>query len=367
MPFLVSVYFIVDKMLSWILFILFINVTYSLADDTVVFKKGESGYFCFRIPSILTTARGTLIAFSEARMFNCADGTQIDIVYKRSLDNGKTWSELKIACRGNDTNGGYTAGNPAPVQLKYNQRILLPFCKNNAIPMQTYSDDDGLTFSSPQVIHNITKPDWKWLALGPPGGLLLQSDRIIIPGDFSTGDGAHGSSFVMYNDFNGQVDKWVLGGNFSLGDHHPNECQAVELLPNANLIFINARSIDKVRIGAYSNDGGITFNKVTVLNTLIQPLGGCEGSTLYHQSTRQIFYSGVHDTSMRHNLSLHISNDRGENWRFVKTIWAGPSAYSSLTTLNDQSVGVLYEAGIANPYETLAFTIIYNQTEKKFI
>ena len=84
----------------------------------------------------------------------------------------------------------------------------------------------------------------------------------------------------------GQIDKWVLGGNFSLGDYHPNECQAVELLPNANSLFINARSLDKVRIGAYSNDGGVTFNKVTVLDTLVQPEGGCEGSTMYHENTQ---------------------------------------------------------------------------------
>ncbi|CAF1185572.1 unnamed protein product [Rotaria sordida] len=355
-------------MLSSILLILFISIVPSFENDTVVFKKGEGGYFCFRIPAILTTAKGTLIAFSEARIFSCADETQIDIAYKRSFDNGKTWSDLKIACRGNDTNDGYTrAGNPTPVQLKYNQRILLPFCKNNIIPMQTYSDDDGLTFSPPQVIHNITKPDWKWLALGPPGGLLLQSNRIIIPGDFSTNDSHLSSSFIMYNDFNDQVDKWVLGGNFSLENYHPNECQAVELLPIANSIFINARSDSTVRIGAYSDDGGITFNKAIALNTLIQPLHGCEGSTIYHQNTRQIFYSGVTDTSIRHNLSLHISNDNGENWRFVKTIWSGPSAYSSLIILNDQSVGILYEAGTMNPYETLTFTIIYNQTEMKFI
>jgi hypothetical protein len=50
------------------------------------------------------------------------------------------------------------------------------------------------------------------------------------------------SSFVMLNDHNGQVDKWYFGGKMSLGDYHPNECQAVELLPNANSIFINSRS-----------------------------------------------------------------------------------------------------------------------------
>jgi len=73
--------------------------------------------------------------------------------------------------------------------------------------MQTYSDDDGLTFSLPEVIHNITKSDWKLLSFGTPSGLLLQSNRIVIPGEFSTSDGSHASSFVMYNDFNGQVDK----------------------------------------------------------------------------------------------------------------------------------------------------------------
>ena len=138
-------------------------------------------------------------------------------------------------------------------------------------------------------------------------------------------------------------------------------------MPDANSIFVNSRTDGTVRVGAYSNDGGVTFHKVTVLKTLIQPVTGCEGSTLYHQNTRQIFYSGVDSTTERHNLSLHISNDNGENWRFVKTICPGPSAYSSLTTLNDQSVGILYETGIVTPYETLTFNIIYNETEKKFL
>lgn len=127
--------------------------------------------------------------------------------------------------------------------------------------------------------------------------------------------------------------------------------------------MINARSSSFVRVGAYSNNSGLTFHNVTILNGLVQPLHGCEGSTTYHQNTRQLFYSGVHDTSTRHNLSLHIRNDNGGNWKFIKTIWSGPSAYSSLTTLNDQSVAVLYEAGSTRPYETITLSIVYNYTE----
>ncbi len=357
-------------MLLSVLFFLCISVKLSFASDTIVFKQGERGYYCIRIPSILTTTKGTLLAFGEARMHNCGDNTQKDIVYKRSVDNGKTWSDLQVLCQGNSTSDGYNiVGNFAPVQLKYNQRILIPFCKNNIILMQTYSDDDGVRFSRPEVIYNVIKPDWKMVDLGPPAGLLLQSNRILIPAYYSintTAGGSFSTGFVMLNDNNGQVDKWYLGGQFNLENYYPNECQAVELLPSANSIFINSRSYSTIRIGSYSNDGGLTFNRVKVLNTLVQPLHGCEGSTMYHQSSRQLFYSGIAETTMRTNLSLYISNDNGENWTYRKTIWSGPSAYSSLTTLNDQSIGVLFEGGNVTPYDSLIFTIVYNETEKNY-
>jgi len=362
-------------MLFSVLFFVFIHIKLSFENDSIVFTRGENGYFCIKIPYILTTARGNLLAFGEARMYSCGDTTQTDIVYKRSLDNGQTWSNLQILYQGNASNDKYTrVGNLAPVQLKYNQRILITFCKNNLIIMQTYSDDDGLTFTSPQIIPNVTKSDWKWVGLGPPGGLLLQSNRILIPAYYSihTNDnGLFSTGYVMLNDYNGQLDKWYLGGEFHLETYFPNECQAVELLPNNNSIFINARSLGAKRVGAYSNDGGITFNKVNVLHTLVQPLTGCQGSTVYHQNSRQLFYTGLAETSIiRSNLSLFISKDNGENWTYIKTIWKGSSAYSSLTIMNDQSIGLLYEWANRSDLiflpDHMTFTIVYNETEKKF-
>ncbi|CAF2084867.1 unnamed protein product [Rotaria magnacalcarata] len=198
-------------------------------------------------------------------------------------------------------------GNFAPIQLKTNRRIWVPFCKNNLILMQVYTDDDGLTFSQPHIIFNVTKPNWKWVALGPSSGLVLQSNSILIPGDYSTVEniqaGSFSVGFVMLNDFDGQV---------------------VELLPRTNSVFVNARSYGTKRIGAYSDDG----------------------STNYNQKTNQLFYSGLTETStIRTNLLLHISTDNGESWFYVKSICSGPSAYSSLTLMHNQSIGVLYEKG----------------------
>ncbi|CAF1280378.1 unnamed protein product [Rotaria sordida] len=356
-----------------ILVFLFIYIKFSFETNTIVFTRGEYGYFCIKIPSILTTSQGTLLAFGEARLYSCSDYTQTDIVYKRSLDNGQTWSNLKILYRGNSSNDNYNrVGNIAPVQLKYNQRILIPFCKNNLIIMQTYSDDDGLTFSQPQIIPNVTKSHWKWVGLGPPSGLLLQSNRILIPAYYSIHENDNGllsTGYVMLNDFNGQLDKWYLGGEFHREAYFPNECQAIELLPNVNSIFINSRSLGTKRVGAYSNNGGITFNKVIVLNTLVQPLTGCQGSTIYHNNTRQIFYTGLAETSIvRSHLSLYISKDNGENWTYIKTIYQGSSSYSSLTIMNDESIGLLYEwankTDVIFQPDYMTFTVVYNQTKK---
>ena len=228
-----------------------------------MFRSGEAGYFCVRIPSLLTAARGTLLALGEGRMYSCDDDTQKDIVYKRSLDNGKTWSTLQVLYRGNASNDVYNGvGNFVPIQLKSNERILFPFCKNNAVFMQSYSDDDGLTFSHPEVIYNVTKPDWTRIYLGPPSGLLLQSNRILIPGYYRKNTTVYNpfySGFVILNDDNGQIDKWYLGGEFNLEPYLATESQAVELLPNANSIFLNIRSYGTMRLGAYSNDGGLTY------------------------------------------------------------------------------------------------------------
>ena len=144
-----------------------------------VFNMGESGYFCIKIPDLLVTGNGTLIAFGEGRVGSCSDFTWTDLVYKRSFDGGNTWSALSILYSNSTQNVTNVIGNAAPIQERTTGRILVPFCRNNLEVWLIYSDDDGSSWSTPQQIPNVVHRDWHWVATGPPASLQLQSGKLI--------------------------------------------------------------------------------------------------------------------------------------------------------------------------------------------
>ncbi len=58
-----------SPILILIILIIFIECVSSSAphDSTVVFAKSEGGYYCHKIPTLLRTVKGTLIALAEGR------------------------------------------------------------------------------------------------------------------------------------------------------------------------------------------------------------------------------------------------------------------------------------------------------------
>jgi hypothetical protein len=82
-----------------------------------LFKSGDDGYKCYRIPAIVTTKKGTLLAFAEARRNNCGDAGDIDLVVKRSSDGGKTWSAMSLVWSdAHNTCGDVVSHNTARVK-----------------------------------------------------------------------------------------------------------------------------------------------------------------------------------------------------------------------------------------------------------
>lgn len=158
-------------------------------EQQVLFKASQDpGYACYRIPAVVKTKQGTLLAFAEGRTNDCSDAGDIDIVVKRSEDGGRTWSPLQVVNEG----AGDTHGNPAPVVDLRTGRILLAETYNTGrtdgkncdvpcdrTPHLQYSDDDGRTWSAPRDLSDEILPkDWNsWYATGPVHGIQLTQGR----------------------------------------------------------------------------------------------------------------------------------------------------------------------------------------------
>ncbi len=64
--------------------------------QTDVFVSGQDGYHTYRIPSLIVTAKNTVLAFCEGRKAGSSDTGDIDLLMKRSTDGGCTWSKQQV-------------------------------------------------------------------------------------------------------------------------------------------------------------------------------------------------------------------------------------------------------------------------------
>ena len=204
-----------------------------------VFSDGDAGVSSFRIPSLVTTAKGNLLAFAEARHENRSDTGDIDVVMRRSTDGGATWSTMQTIW----DEGKNTCGNPCPVVdasngwiwllLTWNSRdfpeskIQPGFGQDSRRVFVCHSEDDGLSFSEPREITADVKGEtWTWYATGPGSGIQIQQGphrgRLLIPCDHKVaGTGTEGFySHVIYSDDHGKT--WKHGSPTQKG--YVNEC-----------------------------------------------------------------------------------------------------------------------------------------------
>ena len=155
------------------------------ATRTDLFVGGTHGYPLYRIPGIVATAKGTLLAYAEARKGERGDWGTIDIVLRRSADGGRTWSPQHVIARvpgPHKKNPVALAQNLAsPGDVTYNNPVAIAdrsgavhflFCLEYMRAFYLRSDDDGRTFTAPVEITPVFEQfraayDWRVLATGP--------------------------------------------------------------------------------------------------------------------------------------------------------------------------------------------------------
>ncbi|GIW80641.1 MAG: sialidase [Gemmatales bacterium] len=346
-------------MLAGCVWMLAITGTVAAADKSAidlvdVFVGGKEGYHTFRIPALVVSKKGTLLAFCEGRKNNRRDHGDIDLVLKRSSDNGKTWSKLEVVYE-EGGNAKITIGNPCPVVDQDTSVIWLPFTRDNNDVFVTSSQDDGVTWSKPRrITASVKGPDWNWYATGPGNGIQLRRGkyrgRLVIPCDHRIKNGKGnimGRSHVIYSDDHGKT--WKLGG---ITDWEMNECAVAELADGTLLLNMRCYRGKKRRAVATSHDGGSTWSECVDSDVLIEPV--CQASLIRYDDMTLLF-SNPASTTTRHRLTVRLSRDGGKTWPASKLLYAGPSAYSSLAVLKDKTVGCLFERGDKIYSEKISF------------
>ena len=135
-----------------------------LLEKITVFCAGEAGYACFRIPALVVSPGGSVLAFAEGRVDRCADDADINLVLKRSTDHGRTWGDLEVLF----DDGDLSVNQPTPIVDHETGEIIFVFCKNNQRMFVTRSADDGATWAEPrEITEQATDPSWSYFGSGP--------------------------------------------------------------------------------------------------------------------------------------------------------------------------------------------------------
>ncbi|WP_238012901.1 sialidase family protein [Dactylosporangium sp. AC04546] len=335
-------------------------------DEQVLYQQRTGGYACFRIPAVVRTVSGTLLAFAEGRVADCGDDGDIDLVVRRSTDGGRTWGPVQVVAEGN----GDTIGNPAPVVDRTTGRVVVVGTRNGPAPCPNgcdrdpyvlSSDDDGVTWTAPRELGDAKRPEWNfWYATGPMHGIQLErgphAGRLVVGANFESyagGESPHVyGTHLLYSDDAGQT--WHIGAETSRADGTiiAQEVTVVERTDGSIYALARERGTDEGhRAFAVSRDGGETFAApFRALPALEMP--DVEASMLRYDGSRILLSAPLHPVA-REVMAVRSSFDEGGSWRQPKVFNWGPSGYSDLVRLEGDEAGLLYENGVATPYESI--------------
>lgn len=332
-----------------------------LAQD--VFTAGQGEVHTYRIPSVILSSKGTLLAFCEGRKKGTSDAGDIDLVLRRSTDGGATWGPLQVVWDDAEN----TCGNPCPVVDRATGTVWLLLTHNlgkdgegaivrgkgqgTRTVWVSRSDDDGATWAKPvEITKDVKRPEWTWFATGPGVGIQLRNGTLVVPCDAKDLDGKKGYGLVITSADGGKT--WKAGG--VVGDAW-NECQAAELADGSLLLNLrNHGGKGRARGVALSKDGGATWSEARPDAALVEPV--CQASLLRlsWEPSRLLFSNPANEKS-RTRMTMRLSLDEGKSWPASKELHAGPSAYSCLVALPDGAIGCLFECGEKSPYERIVF------------
>lgn len=324
---------------------------------TVLFNPGDYNSMNYRIPGIITAKDGSLVSVTDKRKFNEGDLPQdIDIVCRRSVDGGYTWTAPYTIAQGTGVNHGY--GDCALVWGNEENELIAVFVGGVGLwnstatnPQRSYlsrSLDNGATWSTPIDItdfifgSNCVVPahrSWRSSFFGSGNGLRTSTGRLIFVAAIRETSAHSLNNYAVYSDDNGET--WQVSERASVAG---DESKVVELADGRILMSIRHAGNRWYNI---SGDGGETWQSTTsTWYDLVVP--ACNGDIIRYTSENQegdknrILHSLPVGTE-RENVTVFMSYDEGQTWPVSRCVVPYASAYSSLCILPDRTIGLYVE------------------------
>ena len=336
---------------------------------------GSDGCHTYRIPALIVTPAGTVLAFCEGRRRDASDGGSKDLLFRRSTDGGRTWSQQAVLyaepsaidpATGSDesspdpgeSRARYydSIGNPTAVVDRDSGDILVAFIRQTTTVFISRSSDDGQTWSEPRDITDQARALETSFVPGPgigiektrqphTGRLVLPCYYRPVPTDVPTERPAS-AVVALYSDDGGE--SWCRGQPTEPG---ANECQVVELEDGRLMMNMRMQLFQQGRRAvAYSDDGGESWHGFHHDPNLIDPI--CQASLIdLDGDGRRLLFANPASAATatgggeRRWLTVRMSEDGGQSWPVARQIEPGRAAYSALAQTPDGEILCLYETG----------------------
>lgn len=330
--------------------------------------QGDDGSHSYRIPGLVRTKSGALIAVYDIRYKHCGDlPAKIDVGVSRSTDDGQTWEDMAIAMHAGTMGGKYEAdgvGDPAVLVDEKTGRVWLAALWSHGnrawngsgpglAPDETgqlllaHSDDDGMTWSELKNITPMVKnPDWRLCFNGPGAGISMKDGTLVFPAQFRGEDGGEAkgrpSSTILWSKDQGET--WAIGTGAKIDT---TEAQVAELADGS--LMLNCRdNRGGSRTVMVTKDLGKTWTPhATDRGALPEPI--CMASLLRwdHPKHGGLFvFSNPASKRGRNHMTLKFSKDNAatwpEKWHTLYDERTG-AGYSCLAPAGNDHIGVLYE------------------------
>lgn len=303
--------------------------------------KMKSNVACYRIPALVVANNGDLIAAIDERGPSCADlrtNENINIVMRKSKDNGKTWTDIRTLV---DYPQGRSASDPSFINDSKTGTIFMFY---NYMDLNREKDiyylhvvrstDNGETWSEPvDITKQISKPEWhgdfKFITSGKgtqtTSGILLHTLVNLKYGVFAFGSDDHGKTWFLRDTPVKPAD----------------ESKIIELKDGSWMINsrVNSPGIRYVHI---SSDQGKSWES-RAESALTDP--GCNAAIIRYAYKKKncLLFVNADDKKARKNLTVKVSYDEGKSWTKGKTVYPGAAAYSDMVVMKNGDIGILFE------------------------